>query len=120
MHRNLKVRRGPGDLIHGFSPVGSQYGNFCPVHRDFPRNLKKTGDATHFRHGEQQLNVVCSDLHETLTFIRQLFEIYNFGYYCHIRFQVFIGLFILHFPPGGSGNNTAKMGRVSGFGQKLP
>ena len=32
---------GPGDLIHGFSPVGSQYGNFCPVHRDFPRNLKK-------------------------------------------------------------------------------
>ena len=40
--------------IHGFSPVGSQYGNFCPVHRDFPRNLKKNGDATHFRHGENE------------------------------------------------------------------
>ena len=29
--------------------------------------------------GEQQLNVVCSDLHETCTFIRQLFEIYKSG-----------------------------------------
>ena len=48
----LKVRMHPGDLIHGVSPVGSQYGNFCPVPRDFPRNLRKTGDATHFRHGE--------------------------------------------------------------------
>jgi len=25
-----------GPEIHGFSPVGSQYGNFCPVPRFFP------------------------------------------------------------------------------------
>ena len=37
----LKVPMHPGDLIHGVSPVGSQYGNFCPVPRFFPRNLQK-------------------------------------------------------------------------------
>ena len=30
-----------GTEIHGFSPVGSQYGIFGPVPRYFPRNLQK-------------------------------------------------------------------------------
>ena len=30
-----------GPEIHGFSPVGSQYGNFCSVPRYFSRNLQK-------------------------------------------------------------------------------
>ena len=38
---NLKVRMYSGPEIHGFSPVGSQYGNFCSVPRYFPRNLQK-------------------------------------------------------------------------------
>ena len=37
----LKVRMYSGPEIHGFSPVGSQYGNFCSVPRYFPRNLQK-------------------------------------------------------------------------------
>ena len=49
--QSLKVRRGPDDLIHGVSPVGSQYGNFCPIPRDFPRNPKETGDATMAKRG---------------------------------------------------------------------
>ena len=28
-----------GPEIHGFLPVGSQYGNFCSVARFFPRNI---------------------------------------------------------------------------------
>ena len=38
---NLNVRMYSGPEIHGFSPVGSQYGNFCSVPRFFPRNLQK-------------------------------------------------------------------------------
>ena len=38
---NLKVGMSSGPEIHGFSPVGSQYGIFGPVPRYFPRNLQK-------------------------------------------------------------------------------
>ena len=38
---NLKVGMYSGPEIRGFSPVGSQYGIFCPVPRYFPRNLQK-------------------------------------------------------------------------------
>ena len=37
----LKVRMYSGPEIHGLSPVGYQYGNFCSVPRYFPRNLQK-------------------------------------------------------------------------------
>ena len=37
----VKVRMSSGPEIRGFSPVGSQYGNFCSVPRYFPRNLQK-------------------------------------------------------------------------------
>ena len=38
---HLKVGMSSGTEIHGFSPVGSQYGIFGPVPRYFPRNLQK-------------------------------------------------------------------------------
>ena len=37
----VKVGMSSGTEIHGFSPVGSQYGIFGPVPRYFPRNLQK-------------------------------------------------------------------------------
>ena len=38
---SIKVEMYSGPEIHGFSPVGFQYGNFCPVPRYFPKNLQK-------------------------------------------------------------------------------
>ena len=44
----LKVGMSSGTEIHGFSPVGSQYGIFGPVPRYFPRNLQKPETRPNF------------------------------------------------------------------------
>ena len=72
----LKVRMGPGPTF----PVEKEIPVISPVLTVRPLQIGAPPWQSMRPVDEQEVRQVCSDRHETCTFIFQLFEIYNLAY----------------------------------------